>query len=198
MLPEQTPATVVKQEEKLTLIDVVLDNTSKKQSPIPKRLLLSHDGAMATIGGFYLKIKKDWLGYINAMGFSPGSDLERSAILILMGFVTQDSRHIRRVTGWPKKWTYDRCARARRCKIWRGRGMLTAQWLDLAAKNDSSADIAFIVDVMVVNGEMEKIGNKYRMTKLDLSIADKHTNQQPQLRPSKLELDRFKDDGNPL
>lgn len=125
----------------------------------PKRLLLKDQGALQFINGWYATIKEDWGGLINGLGFQPGSDLEATAYFMLMGFATQDTRHIGYVILKGRQWLQARRKRAVKYGIWRGHGTLEASWLDLADKDGFEAEIAFLMDVMAINGDVVKHRN---------------------------------------
>lgn len=124
-----------------------------------KRLLLKDEGALQFILRWYGTLREDWGELINEVGLEPGSDLEDTAYFMLMGFATQDTRHIGRVIRRSRQWLQSRRERAIKYGIWRGKGTLKADWLDLAEKNCMEAEVAFVMDVMAINGDAIKHRN---------------------------------------
>lgn len=156
-----------KQEPSPALLEQVIENTISKPV-IPtgiqkRRLLLKDPGSYETIQNWFEYLKKDWLPVIREVGFPPDSEQERTAIFMLMGFITQDTRHIAQITNWPvsKKWLQERRERAKRYYIWMGNGCLKADWLEFAEKQDCTAEVAFALDVMVINGDTHKSRDGY-------------------------------------
>lgn len=170
--------------------------TPTENAKKPGRLLLKDEGALESMHRWYDEVKREWLPSIHALGFQPGTDQEKTALLILLGFVTQDSRHLTRVTGWDVYWIQDRRLRARKAGIWRGNGTLHAAWLDLIEQGDGSADVAFLCDVFTVNGEFEKDRmGRYRLSEEGLKLArDMAPLDEPSTGP---EVARMVDDGCP-
>lgn len=160
------------------------------------------------------EVKKDWNELIHEAGFPPGSEFERAAHLIFYGFASQDSRNIHRFTGWDMGWIRECRERARQAGIWQGNCRLCVTWLD-QPKDDKDATlkmVEFITDVMIVAGHMEKIvpkmatwngtkyvrEAKYRLTPKGVEHARRvEQAETPLPRPTRLELARFADDGNP-
>lgn len=172
--PDLVPlwAAVPKKSEPLpALLEQVIENTTSK--PVmptgiqKKRLLLKDPGSYKTMQNWFEYIKKEWVPIIREVGFLPNSEQERSAIFMLMGFVTQDTRHIAQITNWPvtRRWLQARRERAKRYYIWMGNGCLKADWLQFAEKQDGTAEASFVLDIMVINGDVHKSRDgRYNMT----------------------------------
>ncbi len=110
---------------------------------------------------WFNKIKSDYLPYINAMGFLPNSDSERTAMLLMIGFLVQDIRIIHKHTNWPIEWLRVRYVRAREYGIWCGSNKVKARWLDYATNGDHhTADVEFVMQVMIMNGDAIRNRNK--------------------------------------
>lgn len=138
---------------------------SNGTNPDRLRLTIKHNkNALTIIKKWWETIRKDWQPVMTENGFLPGSDLEKTAYFMLMGFVTQDTRHIQLVSGWNVKWMQERRRRARQYGIWVGNGLVHAKWLDLAQKEDSAANTVFVLDVMLINGDL--VRDRYDRYKL--------------------------------
>ncbi len=171
----------------------------------PSRLMLKHDGASDLIKKWWKTIHEDWKEVIDWCNFTPGSDLEKTAYFMMMGFITQDTRHIQMVMpNQSRKWLQDRRERARKYGIWCGNGTLHAEWFDLTEQHDDFAGISFMVNVMIINGDIEVVKQydhrtgkhrlAYRLSKNGLESA-KWLFDLP--RPTSRELNQYSDDGNP-
>jgi hypothetical protein len=175
----------------------------------PRRLTLKDEGAVKKIQDWWKYIQQEWKEVIDWCGFAPGSDLEKTAYFMMMGFMTQDTRHIKIVMpNCSREWLQFRRERARKYGIWCGNRTLRAEWFNLADKKDMSAEVSFLVNVMVINGDMEvvkqynhktgKYERAYRLSKEGLVWARQLLKEPERLpRPSKKELDRYADDENP-
>lgn len=205
------------------LLQTVLANTTSKPTPPPplpkppkavptnvrRRLMLKDKGALEFMKRWFEEVKKDWSELAHELGFLPGSDLEKTAFVMMMGFATQDSRHITMVTGWDNKWVQERRERARKYDIWKGNGTLTARWFDAADRKDGTAEILWMLDVMIMNGDMLRVkvlNNKtwkyeeaYKLSPTGLEWAKRLPKLPPPgpPRPLRREVDRMMDDGCP-
>lgn len=172
------------------------------RTPPPYRRILADREGLKKMRAWYEEIKRDWLPVIHEMGFPPGSDGAKSGVILLMGFVTQDSRHIARVTGWNSEWVKQCRQRAIDNHLWKGRGTIRADWLTAAMdpnEKDGVAEIALTMAIMAVNGDA--IGTKdgrWCLSPKGLAMArDLKDDPLPPKYRKKPDLDRFKDDGNP-
>lgn len=212
------PPTPAPKPEGEALLQTVFENTKPPPLPQPpkpvptnvrRRLTLKDKGALEFMKRWFEEVKRDWTELSREMGFLPDSELERTAFVMMMGFATQDSRHITMVTGWDNKWVQERRERARKYDIWKGNGTLTARWFDAADKKDGTAEILWMLDVMIMNGDMERVkvlNNKtwkyeeaYKMSPKGAEWAKRLPPLPPPgpPRPLRREVDRMMDDGCP-
>lgn len=163
------------------------------------RLLIKNKGDLEIIKKWYELLRKDFIPIIHSLGCEPESDLERSGLLILIGFVSQDSRVIARVTGWDQRWVQQKRKLAKNSGIWCGNGKIKAEWLSNKTDDAENADtLTMLVDIMIVNGDIERSRNGLlRLSNTGLEKAATLLKTLDNTHTSKSETTRFKDGGNP-
>ncbi len=135
------------------------NHTPRRQHKLPDEEILK----------WFAHVETNWGPKINSLGFVKDSDLEKSAYLMLYGFATQHKKTLNRLITWKYppfqnyySWLIKRCDNAVKYKIWLGNRNMHATWLDKT--NNDQADIQFVLDVMLINGDMHRIRNKYHLS----------------------------------
>ncbi len=165
----------------------LVDSYTPPSTPTQRgRLLLKDEGSLNIIKRWWNTINTDWKELVEALGLL--EEHQQTAYFMLMGFVTQDTRHIKLVMPkYSQHWLQSRRERAIKFGIWAGNGNVSAEWLDYAERQDGMAETAFMCDVMTINGDLVKIRQYdsrtrerktlYKLSKTGLEHANRLSSQ---------------------
>jgi hypothetical protein len=135
-----------------------------------KRPHISDNDYLQKLQQWFQQIQEDYRELINWCGFPEGSSLQRSAWIMMMGFVTQDSRHIARATGLDQKFVKYRCSRAKRYRVWLPGCRIYASWLKKDESDTFAAALDWMLNVMLIDGVIERDRlNRYSLTSSGLT-----------------------------
>jgi hypothetical protein len=144
-------------------VSEIVENTivSQKVRFAKERLYLYKSSDVARVKEWYEFVQAEWRpAYEELMS---NDDQIRSGLLMIMGFLTQDTRHIRPFTGWDHKWLRERAVRARKNGIWLGCNMIGSKWYrEFDSLSDHELTVCLVLDAMVINGDVTQKRGIYR------------------------------------